>query len=553
VLASSSSDYFKISIKTTSVQPAHLQTQLSKVMNTGQVRDALGVGSEALDDSSSYRLLYADGLYGSAGGKPGSEPYAAVIADYRNRKTIYASGDSVYDPASDVSIVETSHQPLPNWEEIQDAAEIAGFGPNADAGLLMPPVIPEEHADGTASRIIHIQARKKDSTGPLIRVQVNMNNRTVIRRITPSNAPGDFVCQAIRSSNSPDWPKGSPGSAIVTITKAGETEPLWTMEMKRPSASSGGGVGTLGFPSGRGSGIELINVKYKNKKILRRAHVPILNINYLVEVGCGPHYRDWANQESNFGCNKKSEEQAPGFRECVFPPKTILDKVDGGNFHGIGYYQIGEEVVFISQLTAGWYRYISEWRFAANGTIFPRWNFGGVQGGETFDGNCVCVDHHHHAYWRFDFDIENPGQSLIREHNSPKISLSDAQGFHTISSETRRDKVAHRYWEIFNADAKHGYALIPGLNDGTKDAYGVGDAWFTKYKGQDEFDDKYMGAYKDPQSFAHLDNLVTPSEALTGRDLVVWYAAHFKHIERSHEGHDIPHTVGPRLVPVVLP
>jgi hypothetical protein len=88
VLASSSTELFKISIKPTSVQHAVLQTQLSKVMNTGQVRDALGVGPGALDDSSSYRLLYADGLYGSAGGKPGSEPYAAVIADYGNRKTI---------------------------------------------------------------------------------------------------------------------------------------------------------------------------------------------------------------------------------------------------------------------------------------------------------------------------------------------------------------------------------------------------------------------------------------------------------------------------------
>jgi hypothetical protein len=386
----------------------------------------------------------------------------------------------------------------------------------------MPPIIPEEHADGTTDRIVHFQARENGSTGPLIRVQVNMNNRTVIRRIKPSSASDEYKCAAVpMSSQNPNWERGSPGSAIVTITKTGETDPLWSMEMRRPSALSGGGKGSSSFPKGRGSGIELINVKYKNKKILRRASLPILNINYLVEVGCGPKYRDWANDEWTFGCDKKSEEQAPGFRECQFPPRTILDKVDGGNFHGIGYYQIGEEVVFISQLAAGWYRYISEWRFAAKGTIFPRWSFGGTEGGENFEGNCVCVDHHHHAYWRFDFDIETPGQSLIREFNNPKISLSDAQGYHTISSEVQRDHVTHRHWEIFNADAKHGYALFPEHHDRTKDTYGVGDAWFMKYKGAEEFDDGYMGPYKDPETYAHLDNLVKPSEALTGRDLVV--------------------------------
>ena len=61
----------------------------------------------------------------------------------------------------------------------------------------------------------------------------------------------------------------------------------------------------------------------------------------------------------------------------------------------------------MAELEAGWYRYVSQWTFHTNGTIKPRFGFAAVQ------NNCVCNVHHHHAYWRLDFDIGGYGGSWV--------------------------------------------------------------------------------------------------------------------------------------------
>ena len=69
---------------------------------------------------------------------------------------------------------------------------------------------------------------------------------------------------------------------------------------------------------------------------------------------------------------------AAGFRLCPAPAKTVLDSGnDQGNFLGVAVYVDGaqEEVVLVSEMEAGWYRYISEWRLHVNGTIKPRFGF----------------------------------------------------------------------------------------------------------------------------------------------------------------------------------
>jgi Cu2+-containing amine oxidase len=66
------------------------------------------------------------------------------------------------------------------------------------------------------------------------------------------------------------------------------------------------------------------------------------------------------------------------------------------------YVDVGQqEIVLVSEMQAGWYRYISEWRLHVNGTIKPRFGFGAV------NNSCVCNAHHHHVYWRLNFDVGN--------------------------------------------------------------------------------------------------------------------------------------------------
>ena len=46
--------------------------------------------------------------------------------------------------------------------------------------------------------------------------------------------------------------------------------------------------------------------------------------------------------------------------------------IAAGNFRGAAIYIDGTDVVIVSELSAGWYRYISQWRLGADGTISPR-------------------------------------------------------------------------------------------------------------------------------------------------------------------------------------
>ena len=89
--------------------------------------------------------------------------------------------------------------------------------------------------------------------------------------------------------------------------------------------------------------------------------------------------------------------------------------------------------------------------------------------------------HHHHAYWRLDFDIATAGNNVVREFNKP--SIIGNSNYHDKSYEIRRprDSSHERHWEISNLRIGDTYSLIPGLNDGASDAFGVGDLWVLRY------------------------------------------------------------------------
>ena len=87
---------------------------------------------------------------------------------------------------------------------------------------------------------------------------------------------------------------------------------LWDMLVLRPAIFSGTNA----------AGIELQNVKYKGISVLKRAHVPILNVLY-VDGECGP-YRDWEYQEGMFEADGVDIEGAPGFRHCGTTPATTV-------------------------------------------------------------------------------------------------------------------------------------------------------------------------------------------------------------------------------------
>jgi hypothetical protein len=426
------------------------------------------------------------------------------------------------------------HRQRPSEEDFQRAVEsvvrhdqIGQLVENngAQAYQPMPPYIDVQSPDGSTERMVMVGIRTEKGSVRHRIVGVMPDGQVVL------NPEG--VAHPTAADCEPPPPQAcmtTGGRDQVRVRVFQGAIVLWDFILVRPRASSGT----------NGSGVELRFVDYRGKRVLYRAHVPILNVEYSAAgaaTGCGPTYRDWQNQEYCFHANG-TDPVGPGFRLCSSPPQTILESgVDGGNFAGVALWYDGNELRLVSQLAAGWYRYISDWRLRNDGSIGPRFGFAGTL------NPCTCQLHTHHAYWRFDFDIITAGNNVVEEYNNPPIIGSS--NWHTKRFEIRRPRDAghQRHWRVRNKGTFQGYTILPGGHDGVADPYGVGDVWVLRYHGN-EIDDGQGFTTNPALSRAGIDKFIN-GESVDGQDVVLWYAGHFRH----DESHPDPagHVVGPEL------
>lgn len=182
-----------------------------------------------------------------------------------------------------------------------------------------------------------------------------------------------------------------------------------------------------------------------------------------------------------------------------------------------------------------------EWRLHADGTIQPRFGFAAVA------SSCVCTAHHHHAFWRFDFDLNTPGNNLIREFNDPPLVGSK---WHTKRYEVQRARNPgrKRKWRIQNSATGEAYDVIPGHDDGVAATspdwpFPQGDVWFTRYRGS-EIDTGVIAT--GPPYEANIGTFVN-GEPIENRDVVVWYGAHVTHDITAEPPGTHGHIAGPDL------
>ena len=186
---------------------------------------------------------------------------------------------------------------------------------------------------------------------------------------------------------------------------------------------------------------------------------------------------------------------------------------------------------------------MSRWRFHDDGTIRPRFGFSAVE------DSCVCNVHHHHVYWRFDFDIGTDVNNEVREFNSPPLFPPD--NWHTFQFEARRLRRPDlsRRWQVRNTQTGDAYDLIPGPNDGVADAFAPRDFWVLRFN-EGQIDDGISAAPSQAgasQANAPADiGRFINGESVSNQDVVVWYAAHFSHDVHEEE---VGHIVGPVLRP----
>lgn len=470
---------------------------------------------------------------------PRPSRFEASVFDYTNNRTLVFHG-SLRQPEK-AKVAEFGSQPRPSPEEFDAAVAIVREDPRIaseiDRGSIvvyrpMPPLLPVEGEEGRTRRVVTIGLLSPDRKRRHRIEAVDMHDRRVLGSdeldgVAHLLAHGERECAAPPGDgNCPS--SGSEGQVTMTV-RVGRTV-LWQMRIRRPAASSGL----------NGSGIELRYVDYRGKRVLYRANVPVLNVRYVdPPAGCGPAYRDWLDEESCFEAH--GSDVGTGFRLCPTPARTIFETgSDSGNFRGVAVYIDGAEVVLVSELAAGWYRYVSEWRFHVDGSIRPRFGFTAV------DNSCTCAAHRHHAYWRFDFDINGSPNDRIDERIN--LPIFPAIWF-PLRYETRRSRVPilGQRWRVVDQTTNTGYELIPGPNDAVAGTdFAVGDVWALRYR-PGEIDDGQGFTTSVIDSRIQIDKFDN-DEPLIGRDVVLWYGTRFLHDEHHPSGE----IVGPVLRPVSL-
>lgn len=294
-----------------------------------------------------HRLLYTEVLEPPRAAKE-RRPVAvnrvrATFFDYTNNRALLV--DRAIEGEERLAITDTGLEPLPSDEEFDEAVGVLREEREIGAWLReeqvqayrpMPPLVPVDLPDGRRARVIGVGLLPAAEGAPHEIVGVNLLDHSVIRfeGHAPENAQAhNPICgspnafQATASS--------AAGQVWLTVKQGGTT--LWRFLVVRPAASSGT----------NGSGIELRFVDYRGRRVLYRAHVPILNVSYQ-NNGCGP-YRDWQNQESSI--QAIGQNVGSGFRLCSSPATTILDTgSDVGNFVGVAIYVQGQEVVLVSEM-----------------------------------------------------------------------------------------------------------------------------------------------------------------------------------------------------------
>jgi len=329
-----------------------------------------------------------------------------------------------------------------------------------------------------------------------------------------------------------------PSLALFQHVSWPSANPVWKFYWVPPTASSG-------MTNGR-SGLEIRQVYYKGKEVFYQAHVPVLNVLY--DQSClAQSYRDWENQLARFNADNvifngtDVKDGKCGYAEPKNPVKTALDhpglsygqETQQCNFLGVAVEKRPDRLVMTTQMQAGWYRYIQVWSFLLNGTIQARYGFSYTQ------HQCTTYKHHHHAYWRFDFDIDGAGGDAVDVYDSAKKSWQQ------IKTETSRKRTAANApkWRVRDKKTGRGYEVRPGANDGIATSFGVSDVWVLRYKGDETNDGGAFGGGGPSHDQIHINKFLT-NENLDGQDIVMWYRAGITHGPGAHNM-----LAGPDLVP----
>lgn len=340
--------------------------------------------------------------------------------------------------------------------------------------------------------------------------------------------------------------------APETLLRWPAGDPVWELCWLPPSESSGP----------RGAGLELRQVHYNGRLVLKVAHAPILFAEYTTST-C---YRDWKDSNSAFVAEPAVRNQLG--TSVTFPATTSCDRsnhptqsygtcpfqlpgrTSADCFQGVAIEEGGDHVTLTTQYVAGWYLYSARFVLFADGSFAAEMGFGNSNG--TFNN----TTHWHHNYWRLDFDIDGAAYNQLSIND-----LIQTTEFTSLIDRHGGPGGSERTFEVRNRFTGRGYRMFPGEADYLIPANQSGrgfhmvDVLGTVYR-VGEYSDRPNNNLSDC-AFIH-GNLVN-GESLSGAegygtDVVLYYRGGVR--DRTAEGGDpgvqdsmICKKVGPLFVP----
>ena len=313
------------------------------------------------------------------------------------------------------------------------------------------------------------------------------------------------------NTSSDGGPESQGGVAIVPNGHIAwpVANPVWEFDFYRPANRT----------TPLSSGLEIRNVTYLGRRVLDRASVPVLNVEYDAG-GCGC-YRDWQYSESPYEATAAASGTSNAYYIDAIAGSVITNcerattgpATDLGSFRGVAVEDYGRELVLTGHMSAGWYRYRMKWHFYTDGRIWPEYSFASAP------SSCTNRPRRHHAYWRFDFDLEDtPDNDVVSETSTAGVTT-------TIETESARSwgtpqNVTVSKWTVTDATTNAGFTIEPGAEDLLlgSDAFSKTDALVLRYHTNEITDGVDFGSGCAFTYEPWLNN-----ESVDGSDNVFWY------------------------------